>query len=142
MGLKLRMLRKPHTNFGCALEVIFVAVRIVGRAWGLGFSLEGCCKRRELGHNLHPKGTSIHATMLTAKEACVCSAPQVDASTSTSCLSLIDATKTLLGEPRHPHHQGGKGKIERVKRNPDSGAKQPIETKGEICQAGPSPSCS
>ncbi|CAE7721273.1 unnamed protein product [Symbiodinium sp. CCMP2592] len=28
----------------------------------------------------------------------------------------------------------GKGKIERVKRSPDSGAKQPIETKGEICQ--------
>ena len=31
----------------------------------------------------------------------------------------------------------GKGKIERVKRSPDSGAKQPIETKGEICQAWP-----
>ena len=29
----------------------------------------------------------------------------------------------------------GKGKIERVKRNPDSGAKQPIEAKGDICQA-------
>ncbi|CAE7642438.1 unnamed protein product, partial [Symbiodinium pilosum] len=28
----------------------------------------------------------------------------------------------------------GKGKIERVKRNPDSGAKQPIEAKGDICQ--------
>jgi len=28
----------------------------------------------------------------------------------------------------------GKGKIERVKRSPDSGAKQPIEATGEICQ--------
>ena len=45
--------------------------------------------------------------------------------------------KELLGWPQRVCCQGGKGKIERVKRSPDSGAKQPIETKGEICQALP-----
>ncbi|CAE6929200.1 unnamed protein product [Symbiodinium natans] len=45
-----------------------------------------------------------------------------------------EASPKTVAEVEAEMAKGGKGKVERVKRSADAGGRQPIETKGEICQ--------